>query len=519
VDWQNQVNIGGSTYYFAGFRLSFQTAPPAIPSEVNLRINGVPVADNFIWNQTVWNSASPYVFAVTSNYEIPLLNFTYKAWYYNYTTTPNRLIPQGYYIMVNNNHAENTTALNTGHGFPMMYVTLNSTELQQAGAINSTASTITLNLKLFNSAQQEIAGSFNVTGVVQLQMKPVSQAYTGPYSLTLQYEINNANSQWGQDNVTLAQSALSISPITSQIDNVFINSTRYTPRNVWTYSLATESLNVSREAFTSVPQFTLENNTLLNCTVTLFNNCTATAQAIIKGAQTYPSPEADLIVQNATPILDLDGPPSVYITVTNPGGVVINETLLSLTGEQYTFNSTVIGEGIYGIKITSVDYTGYNATRWIGAAVVEDYQLSPPVLTLTPSGNITSGESVKISAGLTYLNHPDFTFNGTVIFSVSLLGGPTMNLVASRNSTTGLYEAIYSVPTVSSATLMTVQAVATDIRDRISTNSTTTYIVPTASTTILTLPPSSLAIIELGIIAVILLVPIVAYLIAKYRRK
>jgi len=186
----------------------------------------------------------------------------------------------------------------------------------------------------------------------------------------------------------------------------------------------------------------------------------------------------------------------------------------------YKFNSTVTGEGIYGIVITSVDSTLYNATRWIGAAVVEDYQLSSPILTLRPSGNLTSTQSVTISARLTYVNHSDFAFNGTVVFSVYSTGtGTVSRLVATRNSTTGYYEAVYQVPLVASITLMTIRAEATDIKNRISTNTTFTYVFPAGNPTTPTLPSSNLGIIELTIVAVILLVPIFGYLIRKYRSK
>jgi hypothetical protein len=180
----------------------------------------------------------------------------------------------------------------------------------------------------------------------------------------------------------------------------------------------------------------------------------------------------------------------------------------------------VIGEGIYGITITSANATGYNTTRWIGAAVVEDYQLSSPILTLYPSGNLTSGQVVMISAQLTYLNHPEFVFNGTVEFSVFVPGAsPVVILVATKNNTTGLYQAVYTTPLVSSAAAMTIRVQATDIKDRISTNSTTTYVLPASNPTSPTTPPSSLGIIELGIVVVLFLVPIFAYLIEKYRRK
>jgi hypothetical protein len=119
-----------------------------------------------------------------------------------------------------------------------------------------------------------------------------------------------------------------------------------------------------------------------------------------------------------------------------------------------------------------------------------------------------------------YLNHPEFTFNGTVEFSVSVPGaGPVVYLVAKWNSTTASYQAIYETPLVSSPVAMTIRAEATDIKDRISTNSTTTYVVPATSSQPYTTPPSSLGIVELAIVAVLFLVPIFAYLIEKYRRK
>jgi hypothetical protein len=517
VNWQNQTEIAGTSYYFNGFRLSLQTIPPPIPSELNLKINGFPVADNFIWNQTVLNNVSPYVFLITSNYQITLLNFTYKAWVYTYGS--NRLFQNGYHIMVNGNPADNTTALNTTHNFTMMSITLNSTDLSKPGVINSTSSTIKLNLKLFANSTQEIAGILNVTATAQLQMIPVSQTYTGPYSLKLQFNINMTNPGGPYNNVTLAGNALSIGPIANQIDNVILNNSIIS-RNLWTYNSGTGFLNVSRGAFTMIPQFTFLYGNSINCTVTLFNNCTASTSTTIKGSRPDTTPIANVIIQNTTPILDIDGPTNVYITVTNTTGIVINKTLLSLTGQLYIFNWTLTGEGIYGIRITSVDQTGYNATRWIGAAVVDDYQLSLHVPTLTPSGNLTWRQNVTISADVSYVNHPELMFNGNVTFSVYVGDtGLVVSLSATKNSSTGLYQAVYTAPLVYSTTLLTIRAEACDIKHRISANFTSTYATPQTLIPPPPIEPSSLWILELAAIAIILLIPTIAYLIERYRKR
>jgi hypothetical protein len=225
-------------------------------------------------------------------------------------------------------------------------------------------------------------------------------------------------------------------------------------------------------------------------------------------------------IRNTSPILDLDGPTKVYITVTNTSGSIINDTLLNLTSGSYIFNSTVTGEGIYGIKITSVDQGDYNATRWIGAATVSDYVLLSPIIGLSPAGNLTSQQSLTITANVSYLGEPGFTFQGTVNFSIYVgETGAIVQIAATRNSTTGLYQAVYTVPTVYSPTLLTIRAEACDIENRISANSTSIYVFPASNPTPPNPKPSMLGAIELGIVAVLLLVPIFAYLIVKYRKR
>jgi hypothetical protein len=517
VDWQNEVNIAGTHYYFNGFLLSVRTTPTPIPSQMNLRINGFPVADNLIWNQTVWNSVPPYSFTITSDYQIPVLNLTYKAWVYTYGS--NRLFPKGYHIMINDDMSTNTTASDSQHNFTLMYFTLGRGDLSRVGVVNSTASTIRLNLKLFANSTQEIAGILNVTAYAQLEMMPVSQTYSGPYSLKLQFIINSTHPGGPYNNVSLAETALAIGPIPGQIDNVIVNN-ETVDRGLWTYNLRTTFLNVSREAFTSIPQFTLLYGSSFNCTVTIFNNCTASASTTIKGSQPYTTPIANIIVQNSTPIIDVDGPIQVYITVTNTSGVVINKTQLSLTGGLYKFNWTLTGEGIYGIRISSVDPTGYNATRWIGAATVSDYQLALSELTINPTGNLTSQQNVVISASVSYLSHPEFTFNGTVYFTVYVGNtGATVQMQATWNSTAGKYQTTYQVPSVDSVTLLVIRGEAYDLKHRISANFTSTYVTPQTSTPPPPVEPSSLWIFEVAFVAMILLIPTIAYLIERYRKR
>jgi hypothetical protein len=519
VDWQNQTDIAGTIYYFGGFRLAVTTIPKPVPSEINLRINGFPVANTLNWNQTVWNNVSPYTFNVTSNYQVPLLNLTYKAWVYYYGA--NRAFTKGYHIMINGDPDENTTATNSTRNFAMMYEELGPSDLSRSGVVNFTSSTISLNLKLFNSSSMEIAGMLNVTAVAQLQMIPVSQTYSGPSSLELQFILNNTHPGGPYDNVSLAENALVIGSITSQIDNVMINNQTIS-RSLWSYNLGNRFLSISRGAFnlTSIPQFTFQYGSSINCTVTVFNNCTASASAVIEEPRSYPTPTASMQIQNTSQILDIYGPFKVYITVTNTSGYVINDTLLNLTDGSYIFNRTVTGEGIYGITITSVDQTGYNATRWVGAATVSDYVLSSPAISLSPSGNITSQQNLTISANVSYIGEPEFTFKGTINFTLRVgETGTIVQLTADKNNATGLYQAVYTVPTVHSATLLTIGAEACDIKNRISANSTSIYILPASNRPPQNPPPSMLGTIELGIVAVILLVPILAYLIAKYRKR
>jgi hypothetical protein len=519
VNWQNQTVIAGSTYYFNGFRLSVNSTPKPIPSEINLRINGYPVADTFIWNQTVWNSVPPYTFMITSDYQVPLLNLTYKAWVYHYGS--NRLFPEGYYIMLNNATSETTTATNSTHNFPMMSAVLGTTNLSSSGVVNHTSSTITLNLKLFNNNSQEIAGTLHVAAAAQLQMIPVSQTFSGPYSLELQFIINQTQPGGAHNNVTLSENALDVGNITSQIDNIIINNVTIS-RNFWSYNLENEFLNISREAFNlkSIPQFTFRYGSSINCTVTVFNNCTASASTVIQEPASYPTPTASMEIQNTSPIQDVNGTFKVYIIVTNTSGSVINDALLNLTGGSYIFNSTVTGEGVYGIKITSVDQGDYNATRWVGAATVSDYVLSSPTIILSPAGNLTSQQNLTISANVSYAGEPGLTFEGTVNFTLYLgETGTIVQLAATENSTTGLYQAIYTLPTVYSTTLLTIRAEACDVENRISTNYTSVYVSPASNQKPPTPGPSILDTIELGIVAILLLVPIFAYLIRKFRKR
>jgi hypothetical protein len=517
VDWQRQVDIAGVPYYFNGFKLKVRVTPQPTPSDLNLKINGFTVADNFIWNQTVWNSASPFGFVISSDYPLPLLNFTYKLWTYVYGSS--RPFPKGYHIMINWDKTLNTTASDFQHPFTMMHAALGLSDLSKQGVVNSSASEINLNLRLFANNSLAIAGTVNVTATVQLVMKPVSEAFMGPYSLELQFKINHTEPGGPQNNITLTEDALAIGPINNVVDNVIIDDESI-PRNTWKYDLGNRFLNISREAFTPLPQFTLLYGSSFNCTITTFNNCTADTAVAIKGNQPYTTPIASIQIQNSTPIVDLDGPTLVNFTVRNPSGVLVNNTRVTLAGGLYKFNWTFAGEGVYGIEILSVDPTGYVATRWIGAATVSDYQLSSPQLTLYPSGNLTSQQSVTISAGVTYVNQPGFTFNGTVRFSIYVgETGTITQLVATKNSTTGLYQAVYQIPEIHSVTLLTIRAEACDLKNRISTNLASTYALPANNPPPPNPEPSSLWIIELAIVAVLFLVPIFAYLIEKYRKR
>jgi hypothetical protein len=287
--------------------------------------------------------------------------------------------------------------------------------------------------------------------------------------------------------------------------------------NRWISSNTLNTLGVFREAFTSLPQFTLLSGSNLNCTVTVHNNFNATAT--ITDYLPATTPTATIRVQNTTPLVDLDGLTQVNITVTNPNGSLINNTELPLGGP-YKFNLTVTGEGIYGITFISKDTTGHMATRWIGAATVDDITLAAPTVTLTPSSNLTSQQTVLIYANASYINHPEILFNGNLTITIYVGDtGAVTQLQATWNSTIKLYQVAYQAPLVSSITQLIIRVQACDSKNRISTSFASTYVTPGQSKTPPPVGPSIMAIVILAIIALLVLVPTLAYLVEKYRKR
>nr|MDO8097914.1 hypothetical protein [Candidatus Njordarchaeota archaeon] len=519
VNWENLVNLTStSSYYFNGFKLKVHVTPAPTPSDLNLRINDFQVADNFMWNQSAWISAPPYSFNITSDYPITVLNFTYKAWVYTYS--PNNLINELYKIQVNG--YKNATAVIQNGNFTMMYVNLNQMDLLEPGVLNPSTSTVTLNLRLFYN-NTDVSGNVNVTACAQLTTRKLGLTFSGPYSLNLEYNYTHLAGLY--NNVTLAETALTIGPINNQIDNVFINGSRLS-RSFWSYNPEVSFLFVYREAFQILPQFTLLNGSLFNCTVITFNNFTAAVSTIVTGSEPDTTPIASVQVVNSTPLIDLEGLTNVNITVTDPGGTIINNSLLSLAGDVYKFNWTLrSGAGIYGLKITSNDSTGNVATRWIGAATVNDFVLAPPRIMLARvngtilTGNLTSEQNILILANVSYVNHPTWNFSGTVNITVYLGGtGEVDHLAATWNATTKTYSAVYDPPSVDSPIPLTIYVEAVDLKGRISGNSTFTYLLPHSAPNIPQGQPSIMGILESLIIALIMLIPVVAY-IAEKRRK
>jgi hypothetical protein len=287
--------------------------------------------------------------------------------------------------------------------------------------------------------------------------------------------------------------------------------------NRWIYTNTLNTLGVFREAFTALPQFTLLSGSNLNCTITVLNNFTATAA--ITDYLPATTPTATIQVQNTTPLIDLDGVAQVNITVTNPDGILINNTELPLGGP-YNFNLTVTGEGIYGITFISNDSIGHMATRWIGAATVNDITLAAPTVALTPASNLTSQQTVLIFANASYTNHPEILFSGNLTITIYVGDtGAVTQLQATWNSTIKLYQAAYQAPLVDSITQLTIRVQACDSKNRISTSFASTYVTPPPPRTPPPIEPSIMAIVILAIIAVLVLVPTLAYLVEKYRKR
>jgi hypothetical protein len=514
VNWQNHTEIDGVLYYFNGFKLNIYVSSLVNPSptDINLRINGIPVADNFIWNQSVWIatplSPSPPSFSVTSSLMIKALNFTYTIWYYYYGTE--NLFRNGYQVKVNSKPATTSSSGN----FTLMRVVLESSDLLALGVMNTTTGVLTLNLKLLNGTLAA-SGSVKVTAWAQLVKKIDGLTLSGPYTLCLVLIYRHTD----PDNVTLSQAAVSIGPISSQIDNVYINniSTFRVQRNLWFYDLRSHNLNITGEAFTAFPQFTMVSGSKLNCTLTVFNNFTASTT--ITGYVPGTTPSATIRVQNTTPMIDLDGLTSVNITVTNPNGLLINNTELPLVGP-YRFNVTVAGEGIYGIRFVSNDTNGHVATRWLGAATVTDITLATPTVILNPNTNLTSNQMLLILTNASYLNNTGIPFSGNLTITISVAGTDVItHLQATWNASAKLYQATYQAPTVFSITRLNILVQATDSKHRISTDFVTTYVLPESGGTIPTIEPSLVGVVVLLIAVVLVLVPALAYLVERYRRR
>nr|MDO8135138.1 hypothetical protein [Candidatus Njordarchaeum guaymaensis] len=520
VNWDNLVNLTSiSSYYFNGFKLKVHVVPPPTPSDLNLRIADFQVADNFIWNQSVWSSAPSHSFKITSDYPIPVLNFTYKVWVYTYGS--NNLFNKLYKIQVQNCY-KNTTAVIQNRNFTMMYVNLVQADLLNPGVINSSTSTVTLKLRLFlnNTA---VGGTLNVTANAQLTTRRLGISFTGPYSLKLAFNYTHSGGLY--NNVTLAETALTIGPINNLIDNVYINGSMVS-RSRWSYNSNESWLYISREAFTILPQFTLLNGSFFNCTVVTFNDFTASVSTIVKGS-VDTTPIGSVQVVNSTPLVDLEGVRQVNITVTAPNGTLINSSNLTVIGGLYKFNWTLdSGAGIYGLKVISVcNGSGNVTTRWIGAATVNDFVLAPPNIILARvngtilTGNLTSGRTILILANISYVNHPEFAFSGIVNITIYLgTTGEVDRLPATWNATTKTFDATYVPPSVDSPIPLTIYVEAVDLKGRISANSTFTYLLPHSTTDIPQGQPSIVGILELLVIGLILLIPVVAYVVEKRRR-
>jgi hypothetical protein len=510
VNWENQLIIAGSSFYFGGFCLRVHIKATASRlTDINLRINDIAVGDNFIWNQSVWSAAYPYSVKIASSYPLTQLNFTYKVWYYIYGY--NNPFRSGYHVTVNTNRT--ITASSSGN-FTFMRIVLEESYLLAQGMVNITSNTVKLNLKLYNGTNVLIAGSMNVTAWAELTRKVDGLVFTGSDSLVLNFIYHHP--EGSDNNVTLSEGAVTIGVINSQIDSIYSNN-ETVPRSGWIYSQALSTLGIFRDAFASLPEFTLLSGSKLNCTVTVFNNFTASTAITDYIPGTTPS--ATIRVQNTTPMIDLDGLTWVNITVTNPSGLVINNTRLPLGGP-YSFNLTVVGEGTYGIRFISNDTIGHVATRWIGGVSVNDIILSTPEVLLNPATNLTSHQTLVILANVSYANHPEIPFNGNMSITISVAGsGATTHLLAVWNDTAKVYQASFVAPQVDSITQLSIQVHACDLKHRISTNFTSTYVVPSPGTTPPTIEPSVIGIVILGIVGVLVLVPTLAYLGERYRRR
>jgi hypothetical protein len=516
VNWENTVNITGSTYYFGGFKLNVRPVPTsAYPSEVNLRINNIAVGDNLVWNQTMWTSISPYAIRFTSEYPLPSLNFTYKVWYINFGA--NNLFPSGYKIKIsdmNMHNIVNTTPSVVSGNFADMYATLDTRALQKPGVLNSTPWTIKFNVKLVNSTNFPRNGSLSVVAWVQLFNITTGLSLTGPDSLRLQFIYTHSD----VSNVTLSESSVIVAPIFSQTDNVYLNGSRLA-RTSWLYNAATKLITIYRDGFSYLPQFTLANGQTINCTLLFFNNFTATASASITGHLSDTTPTATIEVVNSSSLIDLEGLTGVNVTITNTSGVIISNTAFPWNGSSYVYQLSVTGEGVYGIKVISLDASGYVATRWIGAVSVNDYSLEVSTLSLNPSTILAGNQNLTISGTISYNGQPTFLFNGTVKVTIEVVNtGQLTQLAATWNSTTKSYRAIYQAPVLNFNTLLNIHVSATDSKGRISTNSTYTYVAGTTSPPAPTLQPSNLPTIIIVIFVAMLLALAVSFFIDRRRR-
>jgi hypothetical protein len=395
------------------------------------------------------------------------------------------------------------------------------------GAIDNSTSTINLDLRLL-SDNTVIAGTLNITACAQLT-RELTLPDMDPSSLKYYFDYTHAGGPY--NNVTLAETAITVGPIYRQIEDVYINSTvpgaDPVDRSLWSYNVAAKWLFIYREAFTVLPEFTLLDGSLLNYTLVTFNNFTATVSTVITGSQPDTTPIASVQVVNSTSLLDLDGVHQANITVTAPNGAVINNSILTFTGGQYKFNWTLeYGAGVYGLKITSICERNLNAAdRWIGAATVNDFVLTTPSVTLAGTdgqaltGNLTSGQRTLILANFSYVDHGELTFSGTVSITVYLgTTGETDNLAATWNATTKTYSATYSPPSVDLPTLLTIQVEAVDLKGRISTNATFVYLEPGTGVDIPQSEPSLTSLLELLFIALIVLIPLLTYAIERIRK-
>ncbi|WXG45152.1 MAG: hypothetical protein WED05_00210 [Candidatus Atabeyarchaeum deiterrae] len=516
VNWENTVNITGSTYYFGGFKLNVRPIPDSpYPSGINLAINNIPVGDNLMWNQSIWASTPNPQIRFTSEYPIPSLNFTYKVWYYTFGT--GNLFSTGYKIKVNDmkmRNIVNTTPSAVSGNFADMYTSLGTRDLQRPGVLNSSPWTINFNLKLVNSTNFPRDGSLSVVAWVQLYNITTGLSFAGPGSLRLQFIYTHSDVK----NVSLSESSVTLAPIFSLTDNIYLNDSRLS-RTSWLYNPATKLMKLYRDGFSFLPQYTLASGQTINCTLLLFNNFTATASASITGHLSDTTPTATIEIVNSSSLIDLEGLTGVNVTVTNTSGSVIINTAFPWNGSSYVYQLSVTGEGVYGIQVTSLDPSGYVATRWTGVVTVEDYELNAPTLSLTPSTILAPNQNLTIIGNLSYVGQPTFLFNGTVKVTIEVgTTGQVTQIVATWNSTTKSYRAIYQAPVLNFNTLLNIHVSATDSKGRISTNSTYTYVAGAASPPPPTLQPSNVPTIIIVVFVAMVLALAVSFFIDRRRR-